>query len=576
MTSGRSFVVLLAALAALACGLSQTASGQATPQTKKLIATGWDHANPQRLLENLAAMEDRPFDGVVADVSGTRDDGRECLLRWAFLDESWRREWFREDLERLKACRCRKFTDNFILFGANPGSVDWFDDAGWRNVVEHWRIAAWLAREAGFRGILFDPEPYSRPHAQFEYDAQPEHDRHTFDEYSAMARRRGREVIEAVAAEYPDLTLFSYFMNSVVAGAARDENPRAVLATSGYGLFPAFLDGWLDAAPPEMTFVDGCETAYLYNSRQQYLESAVRIKGACQSLVSPENRAKYRAQVEVGFGVYLDAYWNPKDSEWGRWYIDGEGGPAGPRIERLRANVGDAMDVADRYVWIYGEKFRWWPTDRQNVKQETWPEALPGCDEILRYLRDPIGFARRRVAELRRESNDAANLLENGRFQSDLATSANGSKAAWRKGGPPAGWHAWQNTGSQGTFTWDRDSGAAEAGSARAAGAAEGCFLQHVAVEPHQRYAVLAVRKIQGRGDAWLRVRWQTPDGAWTAEPLDKVAVAAGPLDAWAEMFAVVDVPESAGRLVVLLGVNGQESPDDAAWFDDVEVYRLP
>ena len=32
---------------------------------KKLIATGWDHADSQRLLANLAEMEKRPFDGVV-------------------------------------------------------------------------------------------------------------------------------------------------------------------------------------------------------------------------------------------------------------------------------------------------------------------------------------------------------------------------------------------------------------------------------------------------------------------------------------------------------------------------------
>lgn len=576
MMPGRPSAVSLSALALLACVFSQTAAGQPAPRTKKLIATGWDHPSPQRLVENLAAMEKRPFDGVVVDVSGMRDDGRRCLLRWAFLDEPWKEEWFREDLERLESCHFQKFTDNFILFGANPGSVDWFDDAGWRNVVEHWRIAARIARRSGFRGILFDPEPYARPHAQFDYAAQAEHDRHTFAEYSAMARRRGREVMEAVAAEYPDMTLFCYFMNSVVANAARSDDPEAVLATRGYGLLPAFIDGWLDAAAPGMTFVDGCESAYLYNSRGQYLESAVRIKGACQRLVSPENRAKYRAQVEVGFGVYLDAYWNPKDSEWGRWYIDGPGGPAGPRIERLRANVSDALDVADQYVWIYGEKFRWWPTDNKRVRQETWPEALPGCEEVFQYLRDPVGFARQRVEELRGEPNDAANLLENGHFQSDSAEGPDGSQVIWREGGPPAGWHAWQSADSKGTFTWDRESGAAEPGSARAVGVADGCFLQSVAVEPHQRYAVSAVRKIQGQGDAWLRVRWQTSDGAWTAEPQDTIAVAAGPRDAWAEMFAVVEVPDSAGRLVVLLGTSGQQSPDDTARFDDAGVYRLP
>jgi len=39
-------------------------------------------------------------------------------------------------------------------------------------------------------------------------------------------------------------------------------------------------------------------------------------------------------------------------------------------------------------------------------------------------------------------------------------------------------------------------------------------------------------------------------------------------------MSDTVTVPSSAGRLVLLLGVSGQ-SPNDAAWFDDVRVYKL-
>jgi hypothetical protein len=30
-----------------------------------------------------------------------------------------------------------------------------------------------------------------------------------------------------------------------------------------------------------------------------------------------------------------------------------------------------------------------------------------------------------------------------------------------------------------------------------------------------------------------------------------------------------------AGRLLILLGVGGQSTPEDAVWFDDVELYRV-
>ncbi|HUT33603.1 MAG TPA: hypothetical protein VNE39_09000 [Planctomycetota bacterium] len=567
----RQLLIVLAALAAAA------AAGDAR-RPKKLIQTGWDQPDTERLLANLAEMEKRPFDGVVVNVVGQADAKRRCSLRTAFLNEKWQREWFQPCVAQLRACKFTRFTDNFVVLGANPGNVDWYDDAGWAAIVDHWRIAAWVARQGGMKGLLFDPEPYTQPHAQFAYATQPERDRHTFDQYAAKARERGRQVMAAVAAEFPDITLFCYFMNIVASTAAGHANPNRVLAAQGYGLYPAFIDGWLDAAPPTATLVDGCEMAYCYNRVEQYLESALLIKGACQELVSPENRAKHRAQVQVSFGIYLDAYWNPPTSPW---HIDGLGGS---RVDRLRANVATALRVADEYVWVYGEQFRWWPTPNKRVKEESWPEALPGCDKALRFARDPLDYARTQMAELAK-AGKLANLARNGDFASERALTYEGAAIEWKEGRPPAGWSAWQHDKSKGTFAWDRDSGAAGKGSAKAAGVANGCFLQSCAVKPGEHYAVGAVRRLQGKGEAWLRVRWQAADGKWTAEALDVLIHSEEPRagmhalpggqDGWGEMLGVVEVPEAAGRLVVLLCVADQPTADDAAWFDDVRVHKL-
>lgn len=40
-------------------------------------------------------------------------------------------------------------------------------------------------------------------------------------------------------------------------------------------------------------------------------------------------------------------------------------------------------------------------------------------------------------------------------------------------------------------------------------------------------------------------------------------------------MLAVVDVPEDAGRLPVLLDIRGQSTDEDVVWFGDVRVCRL-
>jgi len=536
---------------------------------KKLIATGWDRPDSQWLLAHLAEMEKQPFDGVMLEITGRTADGKPCPLRPAFSSEAWQPTWFQANVDQLRACKFTHFTDNFLTIGANPGDVDWFDDQGWAQVVEHWRIAAWAAKQSGCKGLLFDPEPYAAPHAQFSYAAQAGHKQHTFQQYAEQARQRGRQVMQAVVKEYPNITLFCYFMNSVNMAATGKADPRPALANQGYGLYPAMIDGWLDVAPPSVVLVDGCESAYLYNSRRQFLETTVQIKGACQELVSAENRAKYRAQVQASFGLYLDAYCNPKGSPW---YIDGQGGP---RVERLRANTAAALAAADEYVWIYGEQFRWWPTPNGGVHRESWPEVLPGCDRVLRYARDPLDFARLEMARLK-QSGKFANLARNGDFSLTVAKSMEGGEQKWREGGPPAGWGTWQKDDSHGTFLWDRAAGAAGKGAAKASDMAGGCFIQSYKAAPGERYAVRAMCKVHGSGNACVRIRWQTAGGQWTSEVQDQLFYAAIAPDSWQPLFGVVDVPEEAGRLLILLGVDGQNTAEDSVWFDDVELCKLP
>lgn len=535
---------------------------------KKIIETGWDEPSTERLRLNLAEMEKTPFDGVVVGAVGKRDDGKGVSLRGAFVADAWQPEWFATCLTDLQAVKSSRLTDNFLILGANPGNVDWFDDAGWRNVVEHWRIAARLAKQGGCQGLLFDPEPYTAPFAQFRYSSQADREKHTFAEYYAQARQRGREVMQAVAAEFPDCLLYCYFMNSVNFPAAGQADARQALAGSAYGLYPPFIDGWLDAVPPTMTLIDGCESAYLWNSTTQFLQGAVLMKGDCQSLVSPENRAKYRAQVQVSFGLYLDAYRNP---EGNRYFIDGLGGP---RVDRLRQNCADALKCADQYVWVYGEQCRWWPTPNTRLTQ-TWEEGLPGCSAALRLAADPVAYARQQVQELT-AAGKLVDLARNGDFTSETATDTTGAAVTWKESAPPAGWGMWQVDDSKGTLTWDRTVGHQAPGAAQVAQVKNGCVLQTLQpVQPGERYAVRASYRLQGRGTAWLRVRWQKPEGGWIAEQRDKLIYGAAQPGEWGELFGVAEVPEDVGRLVILLCIDGQMGPEDVAWFDDVHCWKL-
>lgn len=553
-------------IVALTAGLLAQGAGvwaQGAAPDKKLIAVGWDMPNAERLRAHIDLMDNTPFQGCSIRFAGP---GNTPNMWFAFSRDVWDEQVVAQFTEDLKAVQPRRLPERFLLINANPGDVDWFDDDGWGVVVDHWRTAARVAREGGLVGIMFDPEAYREPWRQFDWSAQPQADEHDFAQYRVMARQRGREVMAAVGEEYPDATILALFLLSLTREAAERADPIGALAGHAYGLLPAFVDGWLDVAPPTMTFVDGCESAYRFNSRLDYLAAANLIRNKCQRLISPENRYKYRAQVQVGFGVYLDAYVNPPDSPW---HIDpGEQTPA----QRLARNVAFALEVADEYVWIYGEQASWWPSPHPQADKVRWPERLPGIQEALWLAADPRGYALRILDK----PGERANLVVNGDFTAGAVQAEDGARPAdWQQGTAPAGWSFWQTGASRGRPTWDREVGHDAPGAGALIGVKSGCLIQAVSVAPGERYLVAARRRVQGEGSASIRVRWQTPEGKWHAEVLDRFLGAADGNGDWALVAGVAEVPDGAGRMVLLLLADGQRSDEDVIWWDDVVAFRL-
>ena len=114
-------------------------------------------------------------------------------------------------MQDLKASRSETLTDNFVRICTCPGNLDWFDDEGWAAVAENMKTMAWLTREGGLKGILFDSEAYFKKYGfdQFAFDKSRGK---TFKETWEMARRRGRETLQALADECPDMAILATWL----------------------------------------------------------------------------------------------------------------------------------------------------------------------------------------------------------------------------------------------------------------------------------------------------------------------------------------------------------------------------
>lgn len=567
-----TFLAPFLALAAISCPSAPLLAESG----KKMIELGWDIPTTAYLRDHAAEMEAQsPFDGVIYDLSATDADGVVCSSQSLWSAKRWNPADFQSCIDDLNACTFTKFKSNFVRVNFHPADVRWDDDAAWGAIFDKIRICVHVVHATGGAGLSLDFESYGA--ALFRWNPD---EIGTFDEAKQLARKRGAELIQTAAEEYSDQTILCLWMNSVNLGAGRRSDPDAVLKTAHYGLLPAFIDGMLDVLPPEMTLVDGCENGY-YIEGNDYAHTAldmILVNGPAARLVSPPNRAKYRAQVQAGFGFYLDMYSNPEGNRYYRGPLEG-----GTRRDRLEKNLAAAWNAADEYVWVYGEKHRWWNLPENSVETLYWDDAIAGLSHIIEKIKDPAAAARQRYEELRAEGN-AVNLLKNGDFSRSAETTPaettppeTTESNASNEAALPDGWRFWQDENHATGRCFLRDE------SAVLENVTFGCLHQAVDVKPGEEYFVAAKVRYSSRTAPSVRIRWQTAAGDWTEVKKDVIT---GPEDnapneanepnvQAVTLRASARVPEGVGKIVVLLGAANQKDENDRCAFDDVELVRL-
>ena len=173
------------------------------------------------------------------------------------------------------------------------------------------------------------------------------------------------------------------------------------------------------------------------------------------------------------------------------------------------------------------------------------------------------------------EHPDAENLCPNPGFEETAGDAPEGID--WVSSGSPPGWSKWSIDAKTDYLTWEAEGGRTERRCAKISGAKLATFIAQVPVTPGEWYYASIWVKSTGSAEQQprLELKWQAAEGGWVAGDAGQTIKGEGGTGEWQLLSAVVQVPEDAGRRVMLPRALDQQ-PDDVVLLDDARLVRLP
>ena len=333
---------------------------------------------------NIRKIEELPLDGIVLSNFRGQRSGKEFTFDWeCFGREKFNREQLAPMIQILANTQFERFTDNFLRFTVQPGNFDWFDD--FSAPLHNASLWAGVAREVGARGLKFDVEDYKE--RLFIYQKQKHAGSKSFAEYAEQIRRRGRQTMEAIQGRYPNIVLLLSLAHSYVIKTTDGKGELAELPS--YGLLPAFIDGLIEAAGPEVRIVDGQEQAYGYLTPEDYFRGYHDVKQRALALVPPALQPKYRRKIEVAVAIFANyqlGLYRTSTPYWPAQYMSMEN-----RLRLFEQNIYHALETTDEYAWLYSEHMGWWETGHALETPDGALQAIQGARDKLNRGQ-PLGF----------------------------------------------------------------------------------------------------------------------------------------------------------------------------------------
>jgi len=330
----------------------------ATPE-KSLIYAGWYGStlpSPSFIAQNIAFLESQPFNGMVvyARSSSLNINATTAVMK----DVPISYESIASVLAPISGLNSPRLRDNFALvMGSDP--PDFFDD--WSTTLQNFGNLARAVKDAGLRGVMFDNEQYFSPWGN--YPSGVAYPLMTLAQYQAQAVLRGRQVMEAMVAEFPEIiviTLHGPYISEPDAPEALDF-PQWQSANELLGpFFAGFQEG--SSAPGQN--VDGGEL-YTLRSVSEFQESYdwrrfdLPSSAVDCAFISSASRSSWSDMISISYGIY--------DRPFGGASMD-------PSI--LTTTLTNAFASSDRWVWFYAEDNTYLRPEAQGGASAEWVAAV--------------------------------------------------------------------------------------------------------------------------------------------------------------------------------------------------------
>jgi len=317
-------------------------------------------ASPAYIRQNLEHLESLPIEGLAVYVRSA-DQSLNVTMNVA-KNEVLGVERIAKVLAPLKGLPLRRLSQNFaVVIPRRP--PDFFAD--WSGVVTNFADLARAARDVGLKGIFFDNENYEAPWAN--YPDGTAHREKSLREYQDQARLRGKEIMQAMVKEFPEIVVIS--LHGPYSSEPRAAEPLFPGWHKANELLGPFFTGFVEGSGKQSLCVDGGELYYLRTDEEfqkSYLwrKRTIASDSFNCSFIPPAVRAMWQARVSVAFGMSTVAF---------------RGKEMSPAI--LRTTVAHALVHTDRYVWVFPENVTFLKPAKDGGADEAWVQALRGARE---------------------------------------------------------------------------------------------------------------------------------------------------------------------------------------------------